>query len=71
MRRIELIIYCIMTCGLFGFATYLFLLHTYFILTNKTTYEYLTTNRFVVNHHMLYFYQGFGSLLSRRLIRFT
>ncbi|CAD8052367.1 unnamed protein product [Paramecium primaurelia] len=71
MSRIEFIIYCIMTFGLFGFAIYLFLMHTYFILINKTTYEYLTTNRFVINHHMLYFYQGDGSLLPRRLIRFT
>ncbi|CAD8143830.1 unnamed protein product [Paramecium octaurelia] len=71
VRRIEFIIYCILTIGLFGFATYLFLIHTYFILINKTTYDYLTTNSFVVNHHMLYFYQGDGSLFRRKVIRFT
>ncbi|CAD8060512.1 unnamed protein product [Paramecium sonneborni] len=71
VRMIEYIFYCVMNFGIFGFTSYLFLIHTYFIITNKTTYEYLTTNRFVIEHHMLYFYQGDGTLLARRFIRFS
>lgn len=55
---IEFIIYAVKTLGFLIFSTYLFILHTYFIFTNKTTYEYLTINRFVINYHKLLFYQG-------------
>ncbi|CAK56258.1 unnamed protein product (macronuclear) [Paramecium tetraurelia] len=66
---IELLIYALNTFGFLVFSTYLLVLHTYFIFANKTTYEYLTINRFVINHHKLLFYQGQGILLQRRLAR--
>ncbi|CAD8138087.1 unnamed protein product [Paramecium octaurelia] len=66
---IELLSYALNTFGFLLFSTYLLVLHTYFIFANKTTYEYLTINRFVINHHKLLFYQGQGILLQRRLTR--
>lgn len=55
---IEILIYILKTIGFLLFSTYLLILHTYFILANKTTYEYLTINRFVINYHNLLFYKG-------------
>ncbi|CAD8140812.1 unnamed protein product [Paramecium pentaurelia] len=66
---IEFVIYALKTLGFLVFSTYLLVLHTYFIFANKTTYEYLTINRFVINYHKLLFYQGQGILLQRRLTR--
>ncbi|CAD8150216.1 unnamed protein product [Paramecium pentaurelia] len=66
---IEFIIYTLKTFGFLLFSTYLLILHTYFIFTNKTTYEYLIINRFVINYHNLLFYQGQAILLQRRLTR--
>ena len=53
---IEFLIYSLKTLGFLVFSTYLLVLHTYFIFANKTTYEYLTINRFVINYHKLLFY---------------
>ncbi|CAD8055327.1 unnamed protein product [Paramecium sonneborni] len=66
---LEFIIYALQTLGFLIFSSYLLVLHTYFIFTNKTTYEYLTINRFVINYYKLLFYQGQGILFQRRLNR--
>ncbi|CAD8057655.1 unnamed protein product [Paramecium sonneborni] len=66
---VELIIYTLQTLGFLIFSSYLLVLHTYLIFVNKTTYEYITINRFVINYHKQLFYEGQGILLQRRLNR--